>query len=1041
MRAASLLALLTLALASLLSAGACTVKQPQVTTYFDVSIEPVLQTSCVHANTGAGCHVADAKGNAFGNLDLSTFTGVDHRRDLLLDYGPYQQPSLLVKNVAPYQVNLTLWDGSQTIVTTDIKHTGGAILEQTGSDFVILKRWIENGATVNNTGVVPTTIPKAPCTTFVPPAPAGVDLTVEPPDYQAFKTMANPVLTLQCAAGNCHGSGTNALYLTCGANDEQTLWNYYATVDYLAATPEGSEILRRPLATSEGGSYHEGGAIFASVNDPNYQAIKGWAQVHGPLQPGTLDPAFLFFAQKVQPIFVKKGCMMAQCHSAGMFHDFRLRGGSAGSFSLTATRKNYAFAVAQMSFESDDVNASRIVRKNVYRQDQFPDSNGVFHRGGSLFEDFGSTHAENAGPTCDAAGYDWVNGNIDQIPAYCVIRQWHLLERTERGTQGVSAIVYVSRPPPSAPDRPQDFDVFAGGASLHIVPATVTPTGDVSLGGPDTPVNLATCGLTIGPAGVDVKRPAVSWDGKTIAFAARASATDPLAIYTMNADGSGCALQTDIANHPAMTNGLLEHDFDPAFSPPVNGVSNIVFASTRGNLDTSGNTFDYTGPQRTPEDPTKPNANLYVLEADPSGTGNRVRQLTWQLNMERLPSFMQDGRLVFTTEKRAPNFYQLALRRQNLDGGDYHPLFAQRGSIGFQQATYVVELADKNFATILSNSDAVHGAGAIAVFNRSIGVDFQSANAADYLVDPSVTNPTSASAPEDAFFKHSLTVLPADGSYTSPSPLPDGKMLVSFGSGQPSSFGGDYDLYVLDPATGTKTMLLGGAGTAEIEAVAVYPRTDKGVFASVPDEPNGHTSITPGLDPTQSAAADVTVLDMQLLASLLFQNTPTGRLIEPDLQSFDVYEDLPPDVSSFPSACGGNTACDAYGKVYVRRRLLGHVPLQADGSTHFKVPGGLPLVLHLADDSESTSLKLPRWQREEMTFVPGEVAHQAFSVPFFDNLCAGCHGPVSGRPLDAALKPDFLTEASDVESATLNPTDLTQAPAKRGAVTGPPSTP
>ena len=34
-------------------------------------------------------------------------------------------------------------------------------------------------------------------------------------------------------------------------------------------------------------------------------------------------------------MLVKKGCMMAQCHSAAMFHDYRLRGGSAGSFSLT----------------------------------------------------------------------------------------------------------------------------------------------------------------------------------------------------------------------------------------------------------------------------------------------------------------------------------------------------------------------------------------------------------------------------------------------------------------------------------------------------------------------------------------------------------------------------------------------------------------------------------------------------------------------------------------------------------------------------------
>jgi len=97
MRPASLVAFLTLAVVAACASGACTTLEPQVSTYFDATISPILETSCVHANTGAGCHVADAKANAFGNLDLSSFEGIDHRRDLLLDYGPYQQPSLLVK--------------------------------------------------------------------------------------------------------------------------------------------------------------------------------------------------------------------------------------------------------------------------------------------------------------------------------------------------------------------------------------------------------------------------------------------------------------------------------------------------------------------------------------------------------------------------------------------------------------------------------------------------------------------------------------------------------------------------------------------------------------------------------------------------------------------------------------------------------------------------------------------------------------------------------------------------------------------------------
>src|SRR6202011_2515384 len=149
---------------------------------------------------------------------------------------------------------------------------------------------------------------------------------------------------------------------------------------------------------TQGGSYHEGGPLFASVLDADYRTLVDWARAHGPAVLANPDPAFLFFAQRVQPMLVKKGCMMAQCHSAAMFHDYRLRGGSAGSFSLTTSRKNYALSVAQMSFESDDVGASRLVRKNLYRPEVFPGSNGIAHRGGPLFEDFGQRTSPDGGP-------------------------------------------------------------------------------------------------------------------------------------------------------------------------------------------------------------------------------------------------------------------------------------------------------------------------------------------------------------------------------------------------------------------------------------------------------------------------------------------------------------------------------------------------------------------------------------------------------------------------------------------------------------------
>ncbi len=1062
--------------------ASCTTKEPSNQTYFEQTIAPVVVTSCVRTNTGAGCHVADAKGNAFGNLDLSSYAGINARRDLLQNYGPYGQPALLVKNIPPVEISLQFYDGVTEKVTTDIKHTGGPILDPTASGYQVLARWIGNGASENNAGPAAASTYRLPCTDTLGSAP-GFDKTTDPTaaDFATFKSAVNPLFQSTCSAGNCHGTTVNDLYLTCGTSPEEIRWNYFAAQAYLAQapapgypalTPEQSELLRRPLNPAAGGSFHEGGIIFQSPSDSGYQALLKWATAYvpptatatgacsptnpkqccGPDNP-TACAAFSFFAHRVQPVLAKKGCMMLQCHSAAMFHDYRLRGGSAGSFSLSAAERNYALSIAQLAIESDDVMASRLVRKNLFRPELSLSGKqiGIAHRGGPLFEDFPGADANGAlcdsetGPDGGAIDYD--NDPISSIPALCMVREWHRRERADRNPAPLSAIVYVSRTIPTGPDRAQDFDVYSGGAQLHLVAATLDPTTGTLTAGADTVMNSA-CGLD--PSAADIRRPSVSWDGSTVAFAARNSASAPLAVYTMSSDGKTCALHAAINAGPTSGNGLLIHNFDPAFGPPdASGNASIVFASTRGNLSASTAVYDYSGPQRTPADPSKPNANLYVYEPDPNNAGSmRIRQQTFLLDMERYVSFMQDGRIIFTTEKREPDFYQLALRRENLDGSDYHPLFSQRSSIGYHEAREPVELQDKNFAAIFSDQGTPHGGGALAIFNRSIGIDFTSEDAADYPIDPSVINPDAPSSPEPTFFLHSLSFPDASvsghagqattGVYAHPSALPNGNVLVSFGTAtDPATFGGDYDVYVFDRATNTRTKVVGTAGTADVDAVAVYGRVPRGVFAPTGDEPNGFTSMHDG-----ATEADVNVLDMPALASLLFQNTPTGRVVE-NFDQFDLYEELPPlaTETSVASANPSNVATDQFGKVYVRRRLLGHVPLQADGSTHFVTYGGLPLVADLPATTASTQSKLPRFQREEMEFSPGEYCHQGFQRQFFDNLCGFCHGSISGHAVDNAVAPDILTQASNTASHGASAIELRVPASQRSAPVGPPANP
>jgi hypothetical protein len=498
-------------------------------------------------------------------------------------------------------------------------------------------------------------------------------------------------------------------------------------------------------------------------------------------------------------------------------------------------------------------------------------------------------------------------------------------------------------------------------------------------------------------------------------------------------DGTTCAIDAQIDAPPADENGRavpdngeLVHNFDPAFAPD----GRIVFASTRGNIMNT-DAFSYAGPQRTPADPSRVNANLYIRELD-----GKIRQLTFLSNQEILPSFMRDGRLIFSAEKREPDFYQLAGRRMNLDGADYHPLFGQRSTIDYTQLTDVVELADKNLAFILSDKGAERSAGALAIVNRSVGVDQLSQTASDFTVDPSAV-----AAPSKPFYQHSLKIVdPAatgkltgtTGAYRNPSPLPNGNLLVSYAPTVTAldAFSGKFDVVVVNPQTGVRTTLISDGTRDCLWPAAIYAKPNFGVFASRQDEANAATHIGEGTN------ARVTILDVGVLGSLLFQNTRSGRQLVSQ-SAVRVYENLPPDPGVTDYASGGAyVTTDAYGQLYARRQLLGSVPVLADGSAGVLLPGGVPISLELNAKLATDGGAAAHQQREEMQFYPGEDSRQSFRRKFFNGLCGGCHGSVSGREIELAVKPDILTEASQVAARDAAPADLTGTPA--GGPIGPP---
>ena len=997
----------TLALAALVAlsnASCASDAQPKTSSYFEREIGPILTHSCSRQTTG--CHASDPKGNAVGNLDTTSFETLDRRHDLLVTYGPYSAPGLLTKVGGPQTLTVSTLAGPISI-TTDIRHAAGAGIDITSGGYATLRRWMDGGATKENVGTTSgqRLVPTGDCKHAIPADPL-FDPKVDPPNFDEFKQKVQPVLRASCSAASCHGNDVADFQLVCDEDDAHIRWNAYIAAQFVASTPEESELLRRPLDPARGGVFHEGGIVFGDSADQGYQAMLGWAKARGPAAVDITSPdaqPFVFFANRVQPLMVRKGCMFLGCHSPQMFHDMRLRGGSGGQFSSVATRRNYEMSRLMLALESPDPNVSRLIAKNVYPYDVDidPKGVGVRHRGGALLEDFPSPDREvhHAAPAdCDKV--DAEAGDLNVIPAYCVFVAWQKKEREAAlkkgpagggvGAQPLDGFVYVERPPNK--DAPQAFDSYQPGAALHLVKATMGADGKVTAGA-DKDVT-AGCGLS--SASADVRGPAVSWDGQTIAFAARASAGEPLAIYTMKADGSGCTKHAAIGKHDPSGNGVLEHDFDPTFAPD----GRIVFASSRGAIGASKT--DYSGPTRTPSS-LLPNSNLYVLDADGS-----IRQMTFLLGAELAPDFMRDGRLVFTTEKRAPGFYQLAGRRMNLDGGDYHPLYAQRKSVGYEQLTEVHELADRSFVGIFSDKGALAGGGALGVVNRSLGPDQDDRD------------------PRDRFYLHSLSmpdgaasgkIGAAGGAYRSPAPLPGRSILVSYAAGADvGTFDGAYELVQLDVATGARTPLIKAAGKALVEAAAIYARPVYPIFGSRLDEVNGATQVQPG-----AFDAEVHYLDLGLLSSLLFQNTRTGRPIDENAHALGVLESLPPppDLTSLDAIPASALFTDAYGKMFLRRRRItgGAVAFADDGSLSLRVPGGIPLVLELYDHAG----KLLSTQREEMQLYPGERARQAFRREFFDAQCGGCHGSVSSKEIDVHLRPDVLTSASRVAGFTIDP--------------------
>ena len=404
--------------------------------------------------------------------------------------------------------------------------------------------------------------------------------------------------------------------------------------------------------------------------------------------------------------------------------------------------------------------------------------------------------------------------------------------------------------------------------------------------------------------------PEVSFDGRSILFAGKKAASDPWCVFEMKADGTAAR---------QITCGAA------GARQPV--YQSTIYTITPTNVEPWGQVaFVGENPGERNEAGAAPNTSLWSCKTD----GTALRRLTYNLSNDRDPVILADGRMVYAGWLRSPGREpadRVALLGVNEDGTDYQ--------------TYV---GDQGLRAKRTPAPTANG---LVVFVEAEGIE---GDGAGRLASVSQVRPL-----------HSYRSLSAeaDGLFRSPSPLPDGRVLVAWRPKPPTAE--PYAIHRFDPATGAREKAFGETGWHSVQAKLVAPRP----------MPDARSSVVRDDDPE----GKLYTIDVGIQA-------PGRALPKGAVKTLRVVEGVP-----------------ATADRPVVRRLLGDVPIAEDGSYQVQVPANTPVQIELLDAS-GTALRTSAW-----IWVRNHAAQG----------CVGCHEDPERTP------PNRLMKALQAPAPVLNP--------------------
>jgi hypothetical protein len=409
--------------------------------------------------------------------------------------------------------------------------------------------------------------------------------------------------------------------------------------------------------------------------------------------------------------------------------------------------------------------------------------------------------------------------------------------------------------------------------------------------------------------------PDVSFDAKRFLFAGKPNRDDRWNIYEMSFDG-GQVRQ-------------ITKDLGDCRSP---GYQSRHYQISESNDTWFQITFVRSDPNQRAEQGTGTASSLWTCKLD----GSLVRPITFNLANDFDPSLMWDGRLLFASWRpsdREAGGDRVSLLEINADGTDYSPLVGRAGKrIKQMPCTTPRQLA----VFVESDSPQSDGAGSLGSVS---------------LLRP----------------QHTYRPLtePNEGLYHSPSPLPDGSLLVSR---RPHDGSAGFAVYRFDVQASKTTLVFDDPEFDDVQARAVVARR----------EPDGRSSSVIDTDPLG-----------KLYCMNVYNNDSRDGIALPEgsVKRLRVVEGLP------PSAAG------EVGSVI--RRVIGECDVPGDGSFNVQLPANIPVELQLLDDQGMT-LRRCGW---------------VWTRNHFNQGCVGCHE-------DPEITPDnFATAALNQLSVVMNPAD------------------